>query len=328
MEKCIVCKWPLIDISSLGNDVYRCDCYSCGKYSITLEAKTDFDTFFDTKVKRANLSGYIHNNQEENLTQERLAGLAKLISPSVDEKAARILIYLSKIYPIPGQQLPDILSELKAMQAECIDGGFLTNRIEKAKMLLPLYSIASASSYDEMEYLLYSYLFIGQKYLDLKSIEKITPLGWSFIERYKAKDLYSNIVFIAMKFEEKLKGFSEKWVESAIRESGYVPIRIDKYEHNNLIDDEIIANIRRSRFLVADLTGNSCGVYFEAGFAKGLDLPVIYLCNVEHFNAEEKKVHFDTNHYSFILWDENFGEDLKCRLKNRIAATIGLGENR
>ena len=46
-------------------------------------------------------------------------------------------------------------------------------------------------------------------------------------------------------------------------------VRIDRLEHNRKIDDEIIAEIRRSRYLVADFTGNRAGVYFEAGFALG-----------------------------------------------------------
>ena len=44
------------------------------------------------------------------------------------------------------------------------------------------------------------------------------------------------------------------------------------------IDDEIIGEIRRSRFLVADFTHGDKGargsVYYEAGFAYGLGLPV------------------------------------------------------
>ncbi len=68
-------------------------------------------------------------------------------------------------------------------------------------------------------------------------------------------------------------------IEHAIRDSGYRALRIDKKEHNNKIDDEIIAEIRRAKFLVADFTCENekvrGGVYFEAGFAMGLRIPVI-----------------------------------------------------
>ncbi len=94
-------------------------------------------------------------------------------------------------------------------------------------------------------------------------------------------------------------------------------------EHLDLIDDRIVAGIRKSKFIVADLTENSYGVYYEAGFARGLGLPVIYLCNKKYF--EEQKVHFDINHYSFLLWENDKGDTIKDNLQLRIEATIGRG---
>ena len=92
-------------------------------------------------------------------------------------------------------------------------------------------------------------------------------------------------------------------------------------EHVNKIDDEIIAEIRRSRFLVADFTqgqdGARGGVYFEAGFAFGLGIPVIYTCRKDMI----EKLAFDTRQYNHIFWECN--EDLRRSLGNRIAATIG-----
>jgi hypothetical protein len=50
--------------------------------------------------------------------------------------------------------------------------------------------------------------------------------------------------------------------------------------HNNKIDDEIVAEIRRSKFLLADFTCEKekvrGGVYFEAGFGMRLGIPVIW----------------------------------------------------
>ena len=105
----------------------------------------------------------------------------------------------------------------------------------------------------------------------------------------------------------------------------YRPIRIDKAEFNDRIDDEIIAEIRRSRFLVADFTqdGDSArgGVYYEAGFAHGLDRPVIFTCRK---NVIDKGlIHFDTRQYNHIAWTT--AEELRKRLADRIAAIIGDG---
>jgi hypothetical protein len=45
----------------------------------------------------------------------------------------------------------------------------------------------------------------------------------------------------------------------AIRDSGYEPMRIDRKEHINKIDDEIIAEIRRSCFWWLMLRQNLIG---------------------------------------------------------------------
>jgi nucleoside 2-deoxyribosyltransferase len=116
----------------------------------------------------------------------------------------------------------------------------------------------------------------------------------------------------------------EAWLEavrSAIEDAGYKAIRIDKIEHNNRIDDEIVAAIRSCNFLVADFTGQRGGVYFEAGFAQGLGKQVIWLCRED----ELSNVHFDTRQYNYIKWQPSELHQLRIALRNRITATIGKG---
>jgi nucleoside 2-deoxyribosyltransferase len=105
----------------------------------------------------------------------------------------------------------------------------------------------------------------------------------------------------------------------AIVDAGYKPLRIDKKEHANKICNEIIAEIRRSRFLVADYTRHRGGVYYEAGFAAGRGLPVILTCRKNQMT----QLHFDIRQCNCIDWEEQ--EDLAQRLKVRIEALIGDG---
>src|SRR5258707_1176980 len=77
---------------------------------------------------------------------------------------------------------------------------------------------------------------------------------------------------------------------------------------------------RRVRFVVADLTHDNNGAYFEAGFAEGIGLPVVYTCEREKFEA--KKTHFDTNHMVTIPWDNKNLEDAGNRLTATIRATL------
>lgn len=85
---------------------------------------------------------------------------------------------------------------------------------------------------------------------------------------------------------------------------------------NESIFDHIVASIRRSRFLIADLTEASSNVYWEAGFAYGLGMKVIYTCR----ESDKEKVKFNVQHNNIIFWKD--GEDLYEKLKSRIEAVI------
>lgn len=127
-----------------------------------------------------------------------------------------------------------------------------------------------------------------------------------------------------MWFDEEVTPAWTDAIEPAIGLSGYKPERIDRVEHNNRIDDEIIAWLRRARFVVADFTGQRGGVYFESGFALGLNIPVIWTVREDQLEGD-KGVHFDTRQYNFIKLDMDNLAGFQTKLQNRIEATIGRG---
>lgn len=158
---------------------------------------------------------------------------------------------------------------------------------------------------------------------------KLSPAGYSHIEELKGSNRDSDQAFVAMWFDESMNKVNDQAIELAIREAGYVPKRIDRSHHNNKIDDEIIAEIRRSRFVVADFTSQSGdkprgGVYYEAGFAHGLNLPVIFTCREDLI----KKIHFDTRQYNHLLWKKADLRKFQTELTQHICATIGDGPRR
>ena len=128
---------------------------------------------------------------------------------------------------------------------------------------------------------------------------------------------------MAMWFDNCMEDLWEKGIKSGIEDAGYEAARIDRKEHVNKIDDEIIAEIKRSRFVVADFThgieGMRGGVYYEAGFAHGMNIPVIFSCREDIIDD----IHFDTRQYNHIVWKTP--EDLKTGLTNRIAVVVGDG---
>ena len=151
---------------------------------------------------------------------------------------------------------------------------------------------------------------------------RVTVAGYRRIAEVKT-NYDSAQAFVAMWFGGEMNDVYSNGIEPAIRDAGYRPVRIDRKPDVTKIDDEIIAEIRRSRFLVADFThgegGARGGVYFEAGFAFGLNIPVIYTCREDAID----QIHFDTRQYHHTAWSRP--EDLRTNLKNRILALIGEG---
>jgi hypothetical protein len=145
----------------------------------------------------------------------------------------------------------------------------------------------------------------------------MTRAGWDRAEKLKFPGRDSLQGFVAMSFDESRTECYENGIKPGIEDgTDFTCRRIDRKEHNNRIDDEMIAEIRRSRFLVADATGQRPNVYFEAGFALGLGIPVIW-CVQE---SDKENFHFDTRQYSRLVYEDP--ADLKVKLQNRIRATI------
>lgn len=151
----------------------------------------------------------------------------------------------------------------------------------------------------------------------------LRPPGYARLAELDGMSSGSTQAFVAMWFDDSMNEAYDKGIRPAIEDAGYKPVRIDQKDHDNKIDDEIIAEIRRSRFVVADFTqgdaGARGGVYYEAGFARGLNMPVIFTCRKDAIG----KVHFDTRQYNHIVWETP--EELRDRLAKRISATIGDG---
>ena len=126
--------------------------------------------------------------------------------------------------------------------------------------------------------------------------------------------------FVAMWFDPSMVEAYDNGTEPAIQSCGYNPKIINRDPTVDKIDDAIIAEIRRSKFMVADFThgttGVRGGVYFEAGFAMGLGIPVIFTCRHDMVC----QLHFDTRQYNHIVWTDS--DELRQRLQERILARI------
>lgn len=151
----------------------------------------------------------------------------------------------------------------------------------------------------------------------------LTFKGWELYEQVQRGHSTSRTAFMAMKFgDDELDGIVADAFVPAVKATGFELVRLDQEQKAGLIDDKLRVAIRQARFLIADLSHNNNGAYWEAGFAEGLGKPVIYTCRKDVFDDKKQGTHFDTNHHLTIIWEsENIGEAAE-RLKATIRATL------
>jgi hypothetical protein len=132
--------------------------------------------------------------------------------------------------------------------------------------------------------------------------------------------------------DEETDALFERAIAPAVRAVGVKPIRIDKLEHNDDIDDAILREISRADVVIADLTFARPSVYFEGGYAAASGTPVIYTARRDHFRARDDdpfgnlRVHFDLQMKNIIDWSTpdspRFRKRLEGRLRHVLAPTL------
>lgn len=287
---CPICESHEASVSQALNDCKAIRCPQCGSFLISYHAEVNAKRIFE----RWKVSGWIREFlQQGTLDIETLQAAEESRPPALMHRVERVLRALYKRFP-PG-------FEFSSSDAyELVAVGWCRNS-------------------GEARYLLEAVLCGELQYVEHRSSGafRITPKGFLFLEG--AFESETHVGFCAMWFNTDVFPLWVDVIEPAIRSAGYDPLRIDNKEHNGKIDDEIMASIRASRFVVSDFTGNRGGVYYEAGFAHGLGLPVIFMCR------EGDELHFDVRQYNCIFWSSDKLDEARERLKNRILATLGQG---
>lgn len=162
----------------------------------------------------------------------------------------------------------------------------------------------------------------------------LTEKAWNYI--IPKKEVIAKNIFIAMSYSGTAELiFYEKAVKEAISKCGYTPMIIRDKEHIDYIPLEIEHEISHSAALIADLTEQNNGVYYEAGLARGKGIPVIFTCNKpENERSLEEalgknstgsgKIHFDVAQINTIFWqhDDQKLDELKDRLIRRIKSIL------
>ena len=297
---------------------------SGGKYTITQSARWMIEDRGLDDSHKARLTTMLIDQRERGdnwpeVTTALIEQAKNAIPLLVHERANRLLRYLSNLTSVVGEY---VALGTPAVEPDSFGHRPLSEGPTSWGAMAWSESVQPSEVQFLIDYLLGKGWIAGQKEGHGMGHFTVTVDGYSHIAE-QTINIDSSLAFIAMWFDNSLTEAYERGIKPAVVEVGYTPLRIDQKEHINKIDDEIIAEIRRSRFLVADFThgsdGARGGVYYEAGFAHGLDMPVIFTCRVDALEM----LHFDTSHYSHIVWTNP--ADLHEKLRNRILAVIGEG---
>lgn len=300
---CPICKLESekVRVQNFGERL-TLNCDRCGKFTITCTAAA----IADKKELGPKLSAWIRERSElggeiPEITSKTLKEVeAALPSYRVAEKQLLLLRAFERRTPYPG----------------------------KAVTIVPHsdYPLAWAAGEREFLYLLRSLIERGLLRRtdgppDLNDsfvfdIE-LAADGWDFLDKHARPSVISDQAFVAMAFAPELKPAWEIAIRPAIQRAGFRPYRVDYEPHIERIDTKIITEIKNSRFLVADVTLQRQGVYFEAGYALGLGLPVFWSVRKD----DVANVHFDTRQYNHIVWENE--EHLAEQLYLFVSAIVG-----
>ena len=160
--------------------------------------------------------------------------------------------------------------------------------------------------------------FPGGGYMDVD----LTFEGWKRYEAEKQRQFEGNHGFVAMQFDDpNLDSLVNDIVKPTVeKETGYKLIDMRDVSRAGVIDNIMRTQIRDAAFVIADLTHDNSGAYWEAGYAEGLGKPVIYICEKDKFDGQ--KTHFDTNHCTTIPWsrgdEEAFCQELIATLRRSL----------
>lgn len=298
--------------------------YKC-RFSFAVSNEFEKDCFPKLSAKAKSMMYYYMLKYRKNIifVQDKEANYGQYEAISFDE--------LNNDYPTNISQRIYMILENMSNYNPYIGTSFLIGKtkgeMEKWPEILWLF-MPEKDDIDEA-WGVYTFL-LKSNYLDIYTDENttdsshaiFTEKAWSYITPKGRNN--SKKIFIAMSYNDidKLR-FYEKAAKAAVVKCGYIPMIIKDKEHTNYIPVEIEYEISHALVVIADLTENNNGVYYEAGFARGKKVPVIFSA------YKEVSRHFDVSQINTIFWqyDENNTNDeneekLIDRLVSRIKAIL------
>ena len=244
-KNCYICNYENVDHYRIsGKPMYRVQCPRCGEYFISdvlLKCNRD------EKLKD---NGYVFSSLSREFSEKEMKS-PEFTVENLDKYLDHYLI-------------PD-LSDIKSKSTKLLEylrarSEYYTHRIQFIDK--NDYSLCYAKNERE-------FLGISKFLEDIGLIDRsvssggdavcLTVDGWDFVGEKDKKD--NNNGFIALWFENPNGDKIIKCMNDGIREAGYEPVCIKGSYFSGKIMDKALAEIKKSKFIVIDLTGERSSVF-------------------------------------------------------------------
>jgi len=299
------------------NTAYRCP--ECGLFTISdklqdisIKTYSVMHVFLLNRKNRFNKTIFFHLEGADCINDEKtecvaVESLEHLYPHTISERVDMILMNLSERIKVIGDEF------------------VIPGPGDKMKRLYPLFFVDDSHGSNKLSQQIYSTKEIMKECGIIKHTNTLgdnenaytfTADGWNRLIALQSETKVIAQAFIAMSFAPEMSS-ARVHIQRAISDHGYIPVVIDEKEYNGQIVPEMLYEIRRSKFVVADLTLHRNGVYYEAGYAQASGKAVIYTCKGTDFSDK----HFDIAQENIIKWVTE--QELYEKLLRRIESTIG-----
>jgi len=315
-QPCLICKAPNTTRSGAGTNTAEHHCPRCGRYLIQLHAETQLANAHPPFPPMHLLSG-LCRNMWDLLGEKAIITVDVFKSWAEFDKIAKVAVPRDTDLVTKGEYIMKYIRRKSKTLADAVQFspnelsvGFCANKNE---FLFCLRYLAEKGWVEEDT-------SRGKQQPPNTFAYRLTPAGWWMLDKATAERTVS-VAIVALNLDKDSDMVWTQGFAAALTSAGFTPVKTDYKEAAGKITDDILVELRRATCVVADLSGQNAGAYFQAAFAMGLGKPVFWTC--ESSEIAEKKLLVDTRQQVITPWARDKLPEFARRLAARIGATLG-----
>jgi hypothetical protein len=126
--------------------------------------------------------------------------------------------------------------------------------------------------------------------------------------------------FVVMQFSKEFDALYTDVISPTCSAVGLEAIRADDIYSTNQMMSDIIRSIQESAVIIADITPDNANVFYEVGFAHGIDKPTILMCE-----QQRSKLPFDVSGFRTLFYENSIAgkAQVEERLRKHLDAIVG-----